>query len=89
MVVTFLYGALVGALVGWAGWHAWKRLPAPVAALAGVAGAAAVIAAITEAAHLGVHLAGAGDVIALILGLVGGGALADALPSRRTGSGAR
>jgi NhaP-type Na+/H+ or K+/H+ antiporter len=88
MLTAFIYGALVGAVVGWAGWLAWRRLPAPLAGLAALAGAAAVIAAITGAARVGVHLSGTGQVASLVIGLVAGGQLADLAPSRRATSAA-
>ncbi|MGZ4687854.1 hypothetical protein [Oryzihumus sp.] len=87
MVIAFIYGAVVGAVVGVTGWTAWRLLPGPFAGLAGIAGAAAVIAAIAAAPHAGVSLAGAGNAVALVLGLVAGGTLVDAVRSHRGADG--
>ena len=84
MIPTFFYAFGVAVILGLPADYTWRRAR-QLAPFAGLASAAAIIGAIYLAGHFGL-LHGAGTVVALIFGLIAGGAGADAIASRRWGS---
>ena len=84
MILTFLYALGVAAAAGLPVDYTWRRAR-QLAPFTGLASAAAIIGAIYLAGYFGL-LHGAGTVVALIFGLIAGGASADAIASRRWGS---
>ena len=83
MIVTFLYALAAAAVLGLPADYAWRRVR-HLAPVAGLASAAAIVGAVAVAAHLGL-LTGAGNIAALVFGLIAGGITADAVASRTWG----
>ena len=81
MITVFIVSAAAAAVVGLPADLAWRRMSAPSAVLAAAASAIALVAIIGIESHASL-LSGAGAVVALIFGLIAGGASADALASR-------
>ena len=83
MIVTFLYALAAAAIFGLPADYTWRRAR-QFAPFAWLASAAAIVAATAVAARLGL-LHGAGNVAALVFGLIAGGITADAVASRQWG----
>ena len=83
MILTFLYATAAAAVLGLPADYTWRRARqlSPVTGLVAVAG---IIAAVSLAMRVGL-VQGAGAVVALIVGFVAGGALADLIASRQWG----
>ena len=84
MITVFVVSAATAAAASLPADLAWRRMSAPAAVLAAAASAIAVLAIIGIESQAGL-LSGAGAVVALIAGLIAGGAGADALATRRWG----
>ncbi len=84
MFTVFLVSAAAAAVVGLPADLAWRRMSAPSAVLTAAASAITLVAIVGIEAHADL-LSGAGAVVALIFGLIAGGASADAFASRRWG----
>ena len=84
VLTVFLVSAAAAAVAGLPADLAWRRMSAPAAVLAAAASAIALLAIIGIESQAGL-LSGAGAVVALIFGLIAGGASADALATRRWG----
>jgi hypothetical protein len=84
VLTVFLVSAAAAAVAGLPADLAWRRMSAAAAALAAAASALALLAVIGIESQAGL-LSGAGAVVALIAGLIAGGASADALATRRWG----
>jgi hypothetical protein len=84
VLAVFFASAAAAAGAGLPADLAWRRMSAPATVLAAAASAITLMAIIGIESHAGL-LSGAGAVIALIFGLIAGGASADALATRRWG----
>ena len=84
MITVFAITAAAAAAAGLPADFAWRRMSPLSAVLAGAASAIALLAIIGIESHAGL-LSGAGQVAALVFGLIAGGISADALASRRWG----